>query len=1242
MICPVCATGNRDGATFCRHCGRLLHNACPRCAAAAEPDANFCDTCGYPLSPQAWFQMTNDDLRLTNDEAIDPRPPKAPSRPVSQTPSLAVSQSPHLPTTSSSLLDRFIPRQLLDKMTAAQGAEAERRVVTLLFCDIQGSTALAGQLDPEEWTEIVNGAFEQIVRPIYQYEGTVARLMGDGLLAFFGAPIAHEDDPRRAVLAGLAIVEGIHAYRATLPPAAADLDVRVGINTGLVVVGAVGSDLRLEYSAIGDAINLAARMEQTADPGTVRIAEDTYRLIEGGFEVEPLGGIVVKGKEQPVAAYRVLCRAGGPARRAGSLRSALVNRRMAWEQLEEAFNALDAGRGGILFLTGDAGMGKTRLIEEATERLLPALNPAAAFYGASAASYETSRPYGLLVRLLRPPLGLMTGDGPEQIHRRIAAAVADEDDAQLLKTLFGVAGGHESGGEGFAGRLDECLGRFWLDRAADGPLVLALDELQWIDASSADRLAHLFRLAETRPALFLCALRRERHTPGWRLKETAGRELPHRLVEQALYPLNDGESRALLAGLLGAADLPDLPAELILDKAEGNPLFLEEVVRHLIDQGDLTRGDDGGWSFTPSAADIRLPDSIQALVTARVDRLDDDTRRVLQVASVIGRHFLRSPLAALVDEPDALDRQLLDLQRMEFIREVSRLPEPGYQFDHALTQEAVYNTILLKQRRAMHLRTAEVIESIRADNLTAVAPVLAHHFIEGDAGPRALPYLMMAGAAALRLHATAEAIAHCERALPIALALPDGSRALVDITTHHGRALELESRYAEAQAFYEMMQRLAQERGDQALELAADIGLGKLYGNVTPLYDAARGRALMEQALELAKATGDRVAETRVLWNLVNIDRFDLNSLDKAIVNGERGVALARELGLDEELAYLLNDVGDIYSTAGQFARGIAYLDEAGELWTALGNEPMLADSLSSGAIWRSIFGDLSAALELTARSIRITSRLGNPWGEAYGRGVRGEVLSLMGEFGESLVELHRAMELARKAGFIGGQVLDMCFLSRAYLQLGDVDAAIEAAREGLAIGRAQLPQFAGMACGQLAAALVAAGRLDEAAETLADPLARQEQQQVFVNFELSMAHIDLALAQGRGDDALRHARTAVDSFAGPDSLGWMPVARLAEGQALARLGRLDEAAVSLAQATAAASANSMRGWLWNILAASAAVEEARGNHEAAADLLAQAAAEIDHLLPRIYPDPLRNAFLAQPAVRALLTTTTS
>lgn len=1237
MSCPNCGTTNRDGAAFCRHCGRLLRDACPRCAAAAAPDDNFCDACGCPLSPRAWTgTVAGNRPPAAAGQSTQPSGAKLPA---STAPSLPSSQAqgpdPSFP------LDRFIPRELLGKLTAARGTTAERRVVTMLFCDLKGSTAFAEQLDPEEWTEIVNGAFEQMVRPVYKYEGTVARLMGDGLLAFFGAPIAHEDDPRRAVLAGLAIIDGIRAYRAGLPPAAAELDVRVGINTGLVVVGAVGSDLRLEYSAIGDAINLAARMEQAAAPGTVQIAEDTYRLIAGQFEVETLGGIPVKGKAQPVMAYRVLRRAGGHTPRAGaSLRSALVNRRMAWQALEEAFAALGAGRGGIVFLTGDAGLGKTRLIDEAIERLLPRHAPGR-LHQASAVSYETTQPYGLLSRLLRQALGLMPGD-PGPLVRERVAAVAGAEDVPILEALFGVApagDGHEAGDD-FARRLDAVLASFATEQTAGGPLVVALDELQWLDASSADRLAVLFQLTESAPILFLCALRRERRSPGWGLMETAGRDLPHRLSEIALHPLNDSESRMMLAGLLdsvvsrGAAELPDSLAMVVLEKAEGNPLFLEEVVRHLIERGVLSQDGDGGWA-TGAWGDVPLPDSLQALLTARIDRLDEPTRRTLQAASVIGRVFARSPLAALVDDPEALDRRLVELQRMELIREVNRIPEPEYSFSHSLTQEAVYNTILLKQRRAMHLRVAESIEA-KGGGAGEIATVLARHFIEGDAPRRALPYLMEAAAGALRLHAPAEAIALYERALPIALAAADNTSHLIEINDNQGRALELLSRFTEAKALYEEFERRALAQDDKRLELATLIAQGKLYSNVTPYYDAAHGRRLMERAMALAEQTDDQAAEARILWNLVNIDRFDIDALDKALTNGERGVALARKLGLLEVLAYLLNDLGDIYATGGMFDKSARSLAEARQLWRDLGNEAMLADSLTSTALWESIFGQQRTAMEFAAEAGAIASRIGNIWGEAYSKGVHGNILALMGAYDQAIAEMQETMRKAKTAGFIGGQVIVSSYLSRVYLEAGDPARAIEAARTGAEIGRKHLPQFAGMCIGRQALGHLAEGDIGAAAQLLDDPLAADRGQQIFVRYDINLARVNLALAERRDENAAALASEFLDYFSRIRSESWLPEFYEAKARALAGLGRPDEALEQLSQAVALARQHELHSNLWRYVAAAAGLEEARGHRDEAAALWGEAAIEIDYLKPH-WPDDLRDTFMARPDVRRVM-----
>jgi predicted ATPase len=691
--------------------------------------------------------------------------------------------------------------------------------------------------------------------------------------------------------------------------------------------------------------------------------------------------------------------------------------------------------------------------------------------------------------------------------------------------------------------------------------------------------------------------------------------------------LNDGESRLLLSDLLGA-DLPEALAGLVLEKAEGNPLFLEEVVRHLIERGDLSRADGGPWTVSASTT-APLPDSLLALLTARLDRLDEATRRMLQAAAVIGRHFARSPLAALVEEPDALDRHLVELQRMELVREVSRVPEPNYAFNHALTQEAVYNTILLKQRRTMHRRVAEVIESMAGDDRGA-APILAHHFLEGEAPGRALPHLLRAAAEALRLHAPAEAIAQYDRALTIARATPDAGAALIEIVTNRGRALELLSRFAEAKQFYEECEQLARERDDPALELEAVIALGKLYGNVTPYYDAARGRALMERAVALAEAAGNRVAEARILWILLNIGRFDLNSLDWAAAHGERGLALARELELGEELAYLVNDLGELYGTYGRLVRAGELLGEARERWRALGNEAMLADSLTSSAVWEQIGGKFRAGLLKAEEAFAITSRIGNIWGEAYSQAVRGHILGWLGEIGRAVEDLTAGIEKTRRAGFVAGTILSNTFLARILEDAGDLDGALQRSREALELAREQLPQFGGMCIGRVVSCLVARGEIDAAAELFADPLTHLEQQQIFQLFDVAVAGIELALAQGDVDLALARAQADITQLNEIGTAAILPAVHYLNGLALSAAGRDDEAAESLAAAIDLARVLEMRGALWRYLTAAAALAEERGDHNAAQTLRAEAAAEIDYVAANTWPDELRAAFLEE------------
>ena len=553
MNCPNCQTPNRAGASFCKRCGQLLLAHCPRCRAPLPDDPDFRDNCGLALTPRAQFSWLG--------SAGGPQDADRPSAPPHQAaPPLAAAAEPaaRAPLAAGAQLAQYVPQALLNKLKSARASGemvGERRVVTMLFCDIKGSTAAAEQLDPEDWTEIINGAFERMIKPVYEYEGTVARLMGDAILAFFGAPLAHEDDPQRAVLAGLGIAASILPYQEDVKTKwGIDFGVRVGINTGLVVVGAVGSDLRVEYSALGDAINIAARMEQTAQPGTVQIAYDTYKLVKPLFEFEELGSLELKGKAEPIPTYRVLRPKTEPGRRRGieGLRAGLVGRDEELSVLRTILVDLGQGVGHIICLTGEAGLGKSRLIEEARGLFQETIGPKGNWILANSLSYESDHAYALLRQITSRLAGLVDEDkaaaSADEVSRLLAGSeVEGEPEArQLLEMLLGVDSGQQSAsldGEAFRRLLLRVLRAVWHQWLKDAPAVLVCDDLHWADNASTAVLEHLLPLIEDVPLVILLAMRSDREFAGLAAEDGSPRRLPSPLYRDRRAAVVGGANR---------------------------------------------------------------------------------------------------------------------------------------------------------------------------------------------------------------------------------------------------------------------------------------------------------------------------------------------------------------------------------------------------------------------------------------------------------------------------------------------------------------------------------------------------------------------------------------------------------------------------------------------------------------------------------------------------------------------------
>lgn len=587
---------------------------CPRCDASVAPDAKFCANCGQALA-----------------------------------------ESSPIDATIQSRLIAAAPTPLITKMRAAR-MTGERKPVTALFADVVGSTTLAEQMDPEDWTAMINEAFDLMSRAVFRYEGTIAQLQGDAMLAFFGAPVAHEDDPERAILAALDMIDATDEFARQLKSSQGiDFQIRAGINSGPVMVGNVGSDLRYEYTALGDAVNVAARMQTSAQPGTIVITEMTRRLTGDTFDLEDLGAIEVKGKAEPIHAYRVIGRKAAPARRRGlasvGLDSPMVGRAEQLQRLTSLLDVIAAGRGRAAFIVGEPGIGKSRLLAELKGAALAPPSTTRWFEG-RCVSYGRGLPYHLLIDLLRSILGFTFSATESEARAALDLALADvlgadgteaEDTAPYLADLLGLPlrSGETVQTEApdvLQGRYVAATHRLLRGLATRGPIVVVCEDIHWADAASIDVARQIMPLAAQLPILFVAAMRAETDAPGWALIGNARALFGEALTEIRLEPLTEADSKTLVANLLEIESLPEKVRDLILTRSEGNPFFVEEVVRMLIERGAIVQ-EGSRWVATADVASIEIPETLHGLLLARIDQLPDDAKRSLRVAAVIGRQF---------------------------------------------------------------------------------------------------------------------------------------------------------------------------------------------------------------------------------------------------------------------------------------------------------------------------------------------------------------------------------------------------------------------------------------------------------------------------------------------------------------------------------------------------------------------------------------------------------------------------
>jgi len=711
---------------------------CPICKIESHDEAKFCRECGYDL------------------KKVKGAPLKGYIRPQSYTP-------------------KFLADKIL---TTRSTVEGERKRVTVLFADVANFTSIAEKLDPEEVHEILDGCFKILMDEIHRYEGTINQFRGDGIMALFGAPLAYEDHARRACYAALEIQRALKGYGEDLKARyGLEFKMRVGINSGSVVVGSIGDDLRMDYTAEGDSTNLASRMESMAEPGTILVSQTTYKKGDQHFEFRPLGKVDVKGKKKRLAVYELR----GKVRRQlpGFVRkiySELVGRKDELNRLELHILKVINGEGSIVNVIGEPGIGKSRLIAELKKK--ESIKRVTLLEG-RALAIGKNLSFHPIIDILKSLARIGEGEKDSESSRKLQTVIR-RIDPQIAKETFPfiavlmgikISGKHAERMEGIEGEALEKLilksiRDLMIKAAGLDPIVYIIDDLQWSDTTTIEFLESLFRLAENHRILFINVFRPNYKQTGDRLLKTIREKYSNYNSEIYLQAMEKRQCEILINNLIKAKELPGAITELIIKRAEGNPFFIEEVFRAFIDES-IVQPERGTFRITDRIDSVTIPETIQDVLMARIDRLDEKTKDLLTLASVIGRNFFHKILAEVAKPIEDIDKKLEYLKEVQLIRERKKMGEVEYIFKHGLTQEAAYESILFNKRKKLHLKVAGAIEHVFSNKLHSFYGILAYHYSNGEDVDKAEEYLLKAGEEALKSSASSEALNYYQEALKL-------------------------------------------------------------------------------------------------------------------------------------------------------------------------------------------------------------------------------------------------------------------------------------------------------------------------------------------------------------------------------------------------------------------------------------------------------------------------------------------
>jgi class 3 adenylate cyclase/tetratricopeptide (TPR) repeat protein len=935
---------------------------CPNCGVITPATGKFCKECGY-------------DLKRPKEEPA----PINYSEPQSYT-----------------------PKHLTEKILTTRGSiEGERKLVTVLFADVANYTSLSEKLDPEEVHQIMDGCFKILMDEIHKYEGTINQFTGDGVMALFGAPVAHEGHAKRACFAALAIHKNMVGYCERLKDEKKiDFNLRIGINTGPVVVGSIGDDLRMDYTALGDTTNLAARMQQNAEPGKILITDSTHNDISRQFITESLGELQIKGKAAPVKVY-LLKRARGIRTlmdiAAEKGLSPLAGRLEELQRLHLLWNHAKKGQGQVVFILGEAGIGKSRLVFEFHRSLS---NENMTWMEGHGTTYGGNMPFLPLIDLLKRSFRIEEGDTEQLIIQKIEEGLGRlgqeaMERAPYLKFLFSVDPGDplipSMDPQGRRRTIFDSIRLMTIHGSRLSPLILLFEDLHWIDHDTEDFLKYVIDSLATLPVLLICTYR-----PGY--ANPFGERTFYNHI--SLKTLEEKESLDLAKSVIGVDNLPEPIAPLILERAEGNPFYIEEIAKSFEEMGAFRRVE--AVEPTLDLDQIQIPTSIQDILMARVDRLPEEQKNALQIAAVIGREFSSRLLERIAHLEVSASEMFGDLVSLELIYQTQFYPELIFMFKHALTHDAVYGSLLASKKRAMHARVGEVIEELYADRLAEYYEILAYHYESGRIWEKAIRYLILSGEKALKNMANPSAHFYYQKA--------------IDIISNTG----------------------VKPSPDQ--EYSIYHGKGNTVFNMGRFNEAERD---FFRAREAARKIGDQDKEGESLsmagWSLWNRKKFK-----KAMVTYNEAIDLGRNIGNPIIEARNLVGLGVLKGALGDdVMAGWQYIEKAVEIGKKI-NSPLILTLALSARSWQYAHCDIEdkEALEYCRNIIPMLKQVKNAracvWVYitlGYAQACQGHYLTSIATFKEGLKfaeETGEALNRAKIFNWLGWVYSDIGWITEA------------------------------------------------------------------------------------------------------------------------------------------------------------------------------------------------------------------